>query len=168
MSAKILEDRPRIDIDLIPNFYIFKPEIVNEFGIGAIHANLSYNMEAASGVLSELARKPELMHNFRIFNESTKEIFPDTAIGLNEKLISFIKCKELIKNFDFRNLNDKQKENLQIALLDARKKEAPELIKFPESIEELEEYVQKRNDLYDDAINSPQSQKLAVGSIVAR
>ena len=28
-SAKILEDRPKIDIDLIPNFNIFKPEIVN-------------------------------------------------------------------------------------------------------------------------------------------
>lgn len=151
-SAKILEDRPRMSLDLIPNLYIFKPEVVNEFGIGAIHANLSYNMEVTSGVLSELARKPELMQMYRKFNESTKDMFPDTAVGLNDKLISFVKCKELMKNFDFRNLTEKQKENLQIALLDSRNAQEPELVSFPKNIQELDDYVQKRNALYDDAI----------------
>lgn len=151
-SAKILEDRPKISIDLIPNLYIFKPEIINEIGIGAVHANLSYNMDPASGVLSEIARKPELMQQFKVFNETTQEIFPDTAVGLQNKLTSFVKCKELMKHVDFRNLTEKQKENLQIALMDSNKRSEPELLEFPRNLEELETYAQKRNDLYDDAI----------------
>lgn len=150
-SARILEDRPKMSLELIPNLYIFKPEIVNEFGIGAIHANLSYSMNT-SGVLSELARKPELMQKYRIFNESTKELFPDTAVGLNDKLTSFVKCKELMSNIDFNKLTEKQKENLQIALLDSRKNSEPEVVSFPKNVQELDEYTQKRNALYDDAI----------------
>ena len=153
-SAKILEDRPKISMDLIPNLYIFKPEVVNEIGIGAVHANLSYNMDPASGVLSEIARKPELMQLFKVFNETTQEIFPDTAVGLRDKLTSFIKCKELMKCIDFRNLTEKQKENLQIALMDSNKRleSESELLGFPKDLEDLENYTQKRNDLYDDAI----------------
>lgn len=150
-SAKILEDRPKMNLELIPNLYIFKPEIVNEFGIGAIHANLSYSMNT-SGVLSELARKPELMQKYKMFNESTKDMFSDTAVGLEDKLTSFVRCKELMENVDFNILTEKQKENLQIALLDSRKKSEPEVVSFPKNMQELDEYTQKRNALYDDAI----------------
>lgn len=151
-SARILEDRPGMNIDLIPNLHLFKPEIVNEFGIGAIHANLSYNMDASSSVMSELARKPELMMQYRAFNEGTKEMFPDTAVGLQDKLTAFVKCKELIQNVDFKNLTEKQKENLQIALIDLDKKSEAELVEFPKTLEALENYTEKRNALYDEAI----------------
>ncbi len=151
-SAKILEDRPQISIDLIPNLYIFKPEIVNEFGIGAVHANLSYNMEPTSGILSEIARKPELMQQFKMFNETMQGNFPDTAVGLKDKLTSFIKCRELMKNVDFRSLTEEQKETLQIALMDSNKRTESELVEFPKNLEDLENYNQKRNALYYEAI----------------
>ncbi len=148
-SAKILEDRPQLDLSLIPNLHIFKPEIVQEFGIGAIHANLSYKMES-SGILSELARKPELMQRYKDFNENTKGMFDDTAVGLEDKLFSFVKCKELIKNVDFNQLTDKQKESLQLAIMDS--KDSKEIISFPKSLQELDDYTDKRNKLYEEAI----------------
>lgn len=150
-SARILEDRPQIDLNLIPNLHMFKPEIVEEFGIGVIHANLSYTMPTA-GLLSEFARKPELLEKYRQFNETTKDMFEDTASGFNSKLESFVKCKELMKSVDMRNLTDKQKEALQIAFMDSENREKVTVVDFPKDVKELDAYVETRNKYYDEAI----------------
>ena len=150
-AAQILRDRPQIELDHINNLYIFKPEIIEEFGIGAVHANLTFDM-STSGILAEFAQNSDLLSQYRKFNNVTREFFPDTAIGLEEKLISFMDCLDLVKETNFENLTEIQKQNLFTMIIDRSDAENPIIVDMPKTLEELEMYISKRNAMYDEAI----------------
>ena len=155
-AASILEDRPQVTIELIPNFDVFRPEIIKEFGIGTLHALLTYDMPNAAAILGELARTPELMEKYKIFNKGTAGMFEDTAIGLDEKLEMFMDSLHLMDTVDFSQLTEAQKETLQIIMLDKKSKKTPEVIDFPKTEEELETYLERRKILYNEAIKKEQ------------
>ncbi len=151
-SAQILEDRPRITIDEIPNTYIFHPDIIQEFNIGAVHATLSYRMNASSE-FSELARYPEKMKEYREFSKITDGFFEDTAIDLDRKLVAFEYSKELLGQIpDVTKLTDAQKENLYLAINDIVTTKEQVVLPFPTSIQELNTYKSQRARIYDEAI----------------
>lgn len=159
-SAKILEDRPNINLEEIPNLYIFDTKIVEEFGIGAIHASLAYK-NTITGMFSEFARFPEKLEQYQIFNNVTHEMFEDTAEGLQKKIKAFVMSEELMKNVNFQKLTDTQKKNLQVAFMEIDlgyldtaigKKEYGRVLEFPKDKESLESYISNRNKIYDEAI----------------
>lgn len=150
-AAQIIKDRPNITPELIPNYYIFSPQIIENFGIGAVHSNLTFDMKS-SAILSDLARSPEKLAKYKVFENATKDMFNDTAVDLEKKLLDFYLVDSLMNNVDFSTLTDNQKRNLQLLFEDRSRKIKPELVKVPENVKELEEYEAKRNAFYDDAI----------------
>lgn len=150
-SAQILKDRPRIEIGDIPNMYIFHPDIINEFSIGAVHATLSYYMNA-SYEFSELARNPEKMQEYREFSRLTNGLFNDTAVDLDKKLVMFEHSRELLANMRGIKFTDEQIDNLKLAINDYSNYKEQNVISFPSTIEELNNYGSNRREIYDEAI----------------
>jgi len=150
-SAQILKDRPRIKIQDIPNMYIFHPEIINEFSIGAVHATLSYEMNASSE-FSELARNPEKMKEYKEFSRLTKGLFDDTAVDLDKKLVMFEHSRKLLSNIKGIELTDAQIDSLKLAINDYSNYKEQNVISFPSTIEELSNYRSSRSKIYDEAI----------------
>ena len=154
-AGKIILDRPNAEIYNwnsnynIPNLYIFHPSIIDEFGIGAIHACLSY--ESIIGEeFSELARYPDKMEKFKRFNKYTKGMFKDTAEDLNDKFVMFEESIDLFDKIDFEQLNEEQKQGLQLAFQDRLNKS--NILDFPQNLEDLSNYKVQRNKIYDEAI----------------
>ena len=157
-SARIIRDRPQITLNEIPNLYIFKPDVVEKFGIGAIHANLSFDMES-SAILGELARNPKEMELYKKFERLTCNMFEDTAIDLENKLKVFFQIEELVTNCDVGELTPKQQVEMKIMMQDCIRSQqiyegpgSQMLECIPTSLEELEGYSQRRNKIYDEAI----------------
>ena len=153
-AAKIILDRPQIGIEHIPNLYIFHPTIIENFGIGAVHANLAYTMNT-SAMFSEFARNPKLLDKYKIFKELSGNLFEDTAIDLEKSMKVFVQAESLLDSIIGKELTEEQKRTLQVAILDAKTDNTPEIhnaIPFPKNIEELEEYEKTKNKIYDDAM----------------
>lgn len=150
-AAKIIEDRPEITSKDIQNFYIFDEKIIEEFGIGAVHATLSYDMKAPA-IFSEFARFPEKMQLFKEFRENMHGTFGNTAIDLEKELKAFINSEALIKNLNGKKLTEIQKEDLKLAIYDTFVFENSPIVPFPQNVEELNEYKEKRDKIYDECI----------------
>jgi len=151
-AANILKERPQITLNEIGNFYIFSPNIIEEFGEGAVHAALSVNSEICAE-FSVLARNPQKMEMYRRFNQLTYGMFEDSVIGLNTKLRAFETAQDLLREIPDTGLTDLQRENLMLAFNDRLGHQNQIAMDFPSSLEALDEYSRGRNKLYDDAIN---------------
>lgn len=151
-AARILKDRPQLKIENIPNMYIFHPEIINEFSIGAVHATLSYQMTAASE-FSELARNPEKMEEYRKFSKITEGMFKDTAVDLERKLVAYEHARDLITEIKIEELSTEQILNLNLAINDLSIEKQQKVLMFPTNIQELEMYGKERAQIYDDSIS---------------
>ena len=151
-SAQIVRDRPRINMDVIPNMYIFHPDIVDEFSIGATHATISYKMKVASAEFSEFARDPKKFEEYKRFNKLTEGLFEDTAVDLENKLLAFEYSRDILGELQENALSSKQIGNLTIAIRDllAFRNDGP--LTFPKNIQELEEYSEKRSKFFDEAV----------------
>ena len=149
-AAQILEDRPNVDINLIPNFDIFSPEVIEEFGIGAIHSVFTYNTPNLAMALGELGRNIQTMSLYKIYNSVMGDRYENTAYDLQKKLEDFFDCIDLIKNMDFTQLTNKEVKTLSIISNDRIRNN--EVLEFPRSKEELDSYIERRNRIYDEAI----------------
>ena len=147
----ILDERPNIDIDEIPNLYIFNPKVIDEFSIGAVHNFLSYKNMGAS-IVSDLTKHPELMKKYKKFDDLTQDYYGKKVLDLEKKLIAFSDLSELLENIDEKELTEKQKNNLLLFIND--KYTEPSGINPVEiqSLNELQEYDEIRKRRYDEAI----------------
>lgn len=151
-AARVLEDRPQLTLNEISNFYMFSPDIINEFGIGAVHAALSVDTAIIPAMFSELARNPDKMKEFKEFADITEGMFEDSVIGLERKLRAFEISQDLLKQIHSIDLSDVQKENLMVAFEDILAYHEQSIMDFPSNLEELEGYIKTRNKMYDNAI----------------
>lgn len=153
-AKKVLEERPRIDLDDIPNLYIFNENIMNEFSIGDIHNFLSYYNNGVN-VISDLATNPEKMKQYKKFNEITRDYFEYTAYDLDKKLLAFADFYELMDSIDkIPVFSDNQLNNLQMMLEDYC---GGGLIFKPKDWNDIEKYEEIKDKLYNDAIEKTTS-----------
>ena len=95
-AAEILLERPRIMIADIPNFYIFDDKIRDMIGYGGVHTFMNYDMKSAP-IITKIAQNPELIKYYKKFEEVTKDMYPPSAVGLEERLQAFNQHIDLIK-----------------------------------------------------------------------
>lgn len=157
VAQKIVEDRPMMSIDDIRTTKIFDKTIIDEFGIGAVHSYISYKMQSA-GVISELARNPKRMEEYRKFNKVFGDFYENTAQDLDRKLKSFSKCRALMQNVDIASFGEEEKDALKIVLNDCIDKEQANMIlPFPKNLDELMSYTFRKDYLIDGAIQKATS-----------
>ena len=155
-SAMIVQDKQDIVESQIPNYYIFKPELIETIGSNNVYSAI-YSKINNSGMLSEIARKPELAEAYKKFCSIAEGFFDNTPVGLNEKLSGFADSKKLLENISTSDLSQIQKNNFIIALMDRRdmfagNSKPQEFISFPNDIISLSHYQEKRNKILDEAI----------------
>ena len=73
---------------------------------------------SSSEVISELAHNEELLNAYKEFEKMTGEFYPNTAIGLDDRLNSFYKYKDLIKGIIQSGKQDELKDNVLLMLRD--------------------------------------------------
>ena len=147
-ARKILEERPNISIDEIPNFYIFNKSIMEEFSIGDIHNFLSYRNNGVN-VITDLARYPEKMKQYKIFSKLTQNYFQFTPQDLDKKLIAFADFYELMDKInDDSEFTEVQIQNLQEMLTDYYHDVLPTKIS---NWQEVENYQEIKDSAYQEA-----------------
>ena len=165
-TKEIFEDRPLLEMEHIHNLDIFDKKIIDKFGIGMVHNLLSYDTRGAA-VIGELARNPDKMKEFDKFSEIVGDYFDTTPLGIENKLISFMKLEKLIEKIDLNDMTKERKEGLLLAINDRLMTDSENETSIIElnSVEDLDKYKEKRNEIYDDyikKINSPMEIKEAI------
>ena len=87
-AETILLERPELSMDDIPNFDIFDEKIRETIGYGGVHSFLTYYMSSEE-IITELAQNPEFIRYYKEFEILTKDFFPPSAIGLEDRLLAF-------------------------------------------------------------------------------
>ena len=116
-AEKIVLERPELSMDDVPNFDIFDEKIREVIGDGGVNNFLRYYMSSEQ-IISELAQNPELIRYYKKFEILTKDFFPPSAIGLEDRLLAFNKHRELIKAIVDSQEQDEYKDNLLLMLRD--------------------------------------------------
>lgn len=104
-ARQIIQERPELSMDDIPNFDIFDEQIRETIGYGGVHTFLTYYM-SSEHIITELAQNPELITYYKEFEKLTEGFFPPSAIGLEDRLLAFEKHRGLIKS-----IVDSEKQN---------------------------------------------------------
>lgn len=149
-SAQILEDRPELTLEHIPNLDIFAPEIIEAFGIGAIHSCLNYN-SLIPKALSFIRNSPKSLEKYKVFDAAISDMFNDTVWDLEKKLVAYVNLEHLMDCIDFTCITPEQKNILETIIIDIEGK--PPIIDCPKNEFEFETYVNRRNEIFDEAIN---------------
>lgn len=118
-AEEILRERPKITIRDIPNFHIFDENIREMIGYGGVHTFLTYYMDSED-VITYLANNLELARYYKEFEELTKDYFPPSACGLEERLIAFYENKDLIREIIDSGYKNRYKENLLLFFEDKK------------------------------------------------
>lgn len=150
-SIEIVEDRTGLTMRDIPNFDIFDSNIREAIGYGGVHAFLTYDMESAS-IITKLANNPILLENYKKYIELIGDFYPNSAIGLEDKLLSFDKHQELLKELFDNEVSKEDKDNLLLMLRDEEIiSEEHENIEIG-NIEELKKYKELRIQRFNEEI----------------
>lgn len=149
-AKAILESRPELEFKHIPNLYIFDPKIREEFGEGMVHNMLSYEGKAPV-VLADLVVNPGKMEQFKKFDRITNGFFQDNVAGIEDKFVTFKNYEDLIYQIDENDLDENRMHNLRLLLVDRNNPETHCI--SVDTIEDLDNYENERNKIYDDAIS---------------
>lgn len=165
-AVAILRERPELTIGDIPNFDIFDERIRETIGYGGVHTFLTYYMDSEA-IISEMVKKPELIEEYKEFERITGGYFPSSAIGLEERLITFYKNREIVAEMIKTGNQDRLKDALLLSFRDREfledldtkhKRTLSEILKEElniSTLEDLEQYNKKRNQILDDIISNP-------------
>ena len=158
-AKRVLESRPGITSDIIPNLRIFDPVIFEEFGEATVHNQLTYNTKF-SILLADFADHPEKIQEYKKFEKLTDGLFIQNSAGNEEKLSEYLRFSNLLPLLDGESLTTDRIKSLRLAIAD-RKIIETKTIKL-ENLEDLDMYVAKRNKMYDEAlkkVTDPESVK---------
>ena len=163
-ARRILDSRPELSFDNIPNLRIFDEEIFKNFGEGVIHNQLSYDTKF-SILLADMANNPEKIENYKKFERLTDGLFTDTIAGNEQRFKAYMEFSDLIYSIDEGEMNQSRINALKLAIADV---DLPEmrLIKL-HTIDDLDSYIERRNAIYDDAI-SKTTDVVAIKDILSR
>ena len=170
-AVAILRERPELTIEDIPNFDIFDERIRKTIGYGGVHTFLTYYMNSES-IISEMVNKPELIEEYKEFERITGGYFPSSAIGLEDRLITFYENREIVAEMIKTGNQDRLKEALLLSFRDREFLEDLNLsskyqrdlleiyTKIKEelnisTLEDLEQYNKKRNQILDNSFANP-------------
>ena len=118
-AEEILRERPKLTMQDIPNFDIFDENIQEMIGYGGVHTFLTYYTNSEM-VITYIANNPDLVEYYKVFDQLTQDYFPPSAYGLEEKLITFYKSKDLIKQIVDSGRPNDFKEKLLLYIEDRR------------------------------------------------
>ncbi len=148
-ARKVLEARPNLGMKAIPNLRIFDSAIFENFGEGVVHNQFNYDTKF-SILLADFANHPERIAEYKKFERLTDGFFINNAAGNEEKIKSFVKFSDLIKTINEEEMTPERINALKLALLDRK---MPESKFLPlKSIEDLDNYTNARNQMYDEAM----------------
>ena len=149
-ALQILNDRPWLRVELVPNLDIFDNSVIEKFGIGTVHSFFTY-YSSSPMIMGDLARNPEELNQFELFSKICRERFDDSPSNLDKQLTLFMNNKELFNQIDFANLTDKQKGNLLLMVNDSSMtlRENESACIQLKNMEDLDHYEEKRNKMYD-------------------
>lgn len=165
-TREIFRDRPGLTMDEIPTLDIFDEKVVEKFGIGTVHNALSYN-SAQALVIGDLVRHPEKMRDFEMFSKAMGDKFENSVLGLEDKMISYFNFQDLMKDVKPEDITPERQEKLQMAVNDfmmTKGTNETTHIKL-ENLEDLDNYTQTRNEIYDkfvEKVSTPEDVKEAI------
>ena len=116
-KEKIVKDRPGLSKEDITNYDIFDKKIMNIIGYGGVNSFITYDM-SSSKVISALVRDDELLNAYKEFERMTGNFYPDSAIGLDDRLNAFYNNKDLVLEIIRTNRQEELKNNLLLMLRD--------------------------------------------------
>ena len=116
-AEKIIRERPELSDEDIPTFDIFDEEIMNLIGYGGVNAFLTYSM-SSTHVITEMVKKRELIEYYKAFLKMTGKYFPNSAIGLDDRLNAFYEHRGLVEEIVHNGKQEELKENLMLMLRD--------------------------------------------------
>ena len=147
-AKKILNSRPDLTMENIPNLKIFDEAIYDNFGEGVIHNLLSYDSQF-SVLIADMANHPEKIQEYKKFERLTDGLFEKNIAGNETKFKSYIELAGLMKNLNEEDMTSERVEALKLAISDLDFGEARTIPL--ETVSDLDEYVEARNKMYDDA-----------------
>ena len=155
-ADRFFEERPALSLDHIGNLDIFDSVIVEHFGVGAVHSALSYTADTKlAAMLGDLARNPQLMEKYQMYETMVGDYFGETALELDTKMQTFYSLKDIISQMSLEDLTEDRRRNLMIAINDrSRVDENNETRTISlTTLDDLDNYVQARNAMYDEYVS---------------
>lgn len=147
-ARKILESRPGLEFENIPNLRIFDEAIFENFGEGVIHNQLTYDTKF-SILLADMANHPEKLQNYKKYERLTSGFFIENSAGNEAKYKAYLELADFISGLDEQEMTPERIKALKLVLSDI---DLPETKLIPlKTIEDLDNYTQKRNKMYDEA-----------------
>ena len=116
-AEKIVKDRPGLSKEDITNYDIFNKKIMDVIGYGGVNSFITYDM-SSSKVISKLVRDDELLNAYKEFVRMTGNFYPDSAIGLDDRLNAFYNNKDLVLEIIRTNRQEELRNNLLLMLRD--------------------------------------------------
>lgn len=148
-AKKVLDSRPNITFENIPNLKIFDEKIFEEFGEAVVHNQLTYDTKF-SILLADFANHPEKIEIYKKFERITDGLFVQNSAGNEEKFKSYLEVSKFIENINEKDMTPERISALKIYLTDRK---LPETRTIPlTSLDDLDNYVTTRNKMYDDAL----------------
>lgn len=153
-NRAIFENRPLLNMEKIPNLFIFDPIVKDVFGMDFVNDLLTYEDITTPMIIADMVNNPEKFKEFQKFESIIGDIYPDTTYGIVTKLSAFYELEDLISKINLNQLSDKQIENLKQIVLDKKYQGTTALTNFIplETIEDLDAYQDRKNDILNEAI----------------
>ncbi len=149
-ARKILDSRPGLKVENIPNLRIFDEEIFKNFGEGVIHNQLSYDTKF-SIFLADLANHPEKIQEYKKFERLTEGLFQNNTAGTEQKFRAYVELSDLISKLDESQMTEERIDTLKLVASDLEFLETYMI--RPERLEDLDSYIENRNKMYNEAIS---------------
>lgn len=161
---EIFEDRPNVSMSQIKKLEIFDPLVIENFNIGTVHSMITYGSGTSSFtpyIISELVRNPKKMEQYNLFSKIVDGYFENTALDIEKKLCAFYEYQDLIENLKPEEITEERKRKLLLAIndyqLESKELAAKAQILEIKTLEDLDNYEIKRNNLYDEYIDKVSS-----------
>ena len=107
------------------------------------------------------------MHDFEMFSKFMGDKFENSVLGLENKMISYFNFQDLMKEIKPEDITPERQEKLQLAVNDfmmTKGTNETTHIKL-ENLEDLDNYTQTRNEIYDkfiEKVSTPEDVKEAI------
>lgn len=146
---EIFDNRPKLDIEHIDNFYIFDEKIYKVLGKGFVNFALTYSLNRCNYLIYEMAHDESLLLSFKGFFDLVSDGHENININfIYNAMDKFMVYKEVLRNVDYKNISENVKNNIRKMINDS-------LITslYVDSIEDIKNYNVIRTKVYSNYID---------------
>lgn len=110
-ALKILESRPGLDWENIPDIEVFSKEVIENFREGFVHDLLSYNFKDMHEFI-DILKKPEDLEAFKLYYNGMSQILGENVVTMQMCMSRYNEYSDILKQATQTQLTEKEEKEL--------------------------------------------------------